>query len=407
MKAYTALSLFALILVGCGNTKGPSLPEAIYQERMFATSYTTRLPGTSPEMQAIAITQAVYAATREENSAGAIILTHQNPALAFTAMHRITHMPINAPLLYLDTTGRIGEPTQREMKRIKPDGVTQDGDVQVYVVGKVDRAVIETISSELRYKIRHFATNDPVYLAELLDRWQAAIKADHPDEVVISAMDHPRGIMHGIGAMGWNAHMGKGFAWVYRDSIPYATRLILDRRYGTEGTYMYVTGNSDVVSDSIVKELARYGLVRRVAGPNAFASNTVNAGYKDFGRDFGWWWGWNSRSFDWGLAQAGHNYIFVSVENVLGAIPSALLGHMGKHGPILVVEKQRVPPEVASYLKMVKPYPTAPTQTIINHAWIIGDTSVLSWEVQRRVHGHLRPSSMTAISVGGDNEQGQ
>ena len=211
--------------------------------------------------------------------------------------------------------------------------------------------------------------------------------------------------MHGMGAMGWNAHMGRGFAWVYRDSIPELTKVILDRRLGDAGAYLYITGGADIVSDKVAVELGRYGLVRRIAGDDPFAANAVNAGYKDFGRNYGWWLGWRSRAFNWGLAEAGHNYIFVSVDNILGAIPAALLGHMGKHGPILVIEKDTVPGRVASYLEMVKPFQTAPTQTIINHGWIIGDTSVLTWNVQKQVHSLLRPGGLELATSGEANAE--
>ncbi|MGH9629675.1 MAG: hypothetical protein ACRD7E_15275 [Bryobacteraceae bacterium] len=46
----------------------------------------------------------------------------------YTAMHRVTHMPVNAPLLYLDPSGQLSRATLDEMKRLKPDGVVQDGD---------------------------------------------------------------------------------------------------------------------------------------------------------------------------------------------------------------------------------------------------------------------------------------
>jgi hypothetical protein len=207
----------------------------------------------------------------------------QTVATAFTAMSRITHMPVNAPLLYLDRNGRLPADTRREMRRLRPDGVMQDGQTQVYIAGRFDPSVVREVERELGYKTRTFPARNPVELAELLDRWQSALKSDHEDEVIISSIDHPQGIAHGIGAMGWNAHMGKGFAWVYRDSIPDATRRILRRRLG--GAYIYITGGDDVVSADVARELARYGVVRRIRGPDVYATNAVNAGFKDFRLD--------------------------------------------------------------------------------------------------------------------------
>lgn len=382
--------LFGTILNGCGSTEGPPASQGALQDQAVATAHTARLPAGDPETQAIVLTQTVYPATREENAVGAIILTRQDLPEAFTAMHRVTHMPVNAPLLYVGQDGRLSTATLQEMRRLRPDGVVQDGRVQVYIVGRVDPAVAETVRNELGYKVRRLSAEDPVKLAELLDRWQAALKSDHPDEVVISALDHPEGIAHGIGAMGWNAHMGKGFAWVYRDSVPAETRRLLKRRFGP--AYLYLTGGPEVISDKVARELAQYGLVRRIHGPDSYASNTVNAGYKDFGRNFGWWWGWSSRDFGWGISQAGHNFIIGSRADLLGLIPAVVLGHMGKHGPLLLVSQDEVPQPVVDYLEMVRPFPSGPTETILNHAWIIGDESRVSWDVQRQIDTLLRPS---------------
>lgn len=379
------------LLVSCGKSEGPPAMENLpLQEEANFTSYTTRLPGYDPETISLLVTQSVYAATREENAVGAIILSPQDELIAFTAMHRITHMPVNAPLLYLDQKGEISKRTFQEMKRLKPDGVIQDQRKQVYAIN-VPKGEVERIKKELKYKVRTFNETDPVKLAELLDRWQAALKADHPDEVVISAVDHPDGIKHGMGAMGWNAHMGRGFAWVYTDSIPKATKEILKRRYGRHGSYMFLTGGPEVISDKVARELGEYGLVRRIFGDNVYSSNTTNAGYKDFGRNFGWAWGWKPREFGWGLAQAGHNFIFSSADNVLGTIPAAVLGHMGKHGPILLVESGELPESVKEYLKMVKPFPANPQETILNFGWIIGDDRYISRNVQMEIERHLSP----------------
>lgn len=386
----------ALVAVaGCGTTAGEPLEQAPVEA--IATAFTNRLPAGDPVTQAIMLTQAVFPATREENAPGAIILSPQDAAVAFTAMHRITHMPVNAPVLYLDENGRLPEPTRQEMKRLRPDGVVQDRQVQVYLVGG-DPSVAEQVERELGYNVRTLTAPDPVGLAELLDRWQAALKSDHEDPVVISAIDHPDGIAHGIGAMSFNAHMGMGFAWVYTDSIPEATRVILRRRHG--GPYIYLTGPEEVISADVERELARYGPVRRIQGPDVYATNAVNAGYKDFGRNYGWWWDESPRDWGWGIAQAGHNFIIGSADDMLGMIPAALVSHMGKHGPILLVAPGEVPPATRDYLEMVRPTAVSPDETILNFAWIIGDLNTVSWEVQQELTRLLSPSMPSGPRAG-------
>lgn len=378
------------LLAGCGVTDGQPVPKG--RAEALPTAYTNRLPAGDPETQAILLTQAVYPVTREENKPGAVILVPQDAPTAFTAMGRITHMPVNAPLLYLAADGTLSEQTFLELKRLKPDGVVQDGKVHVYAVGDVPEAAIARIEGELAYKVRRLSAPDPAALAELLDRWAAALKSDHPDEVVVTALDHPQGLAHGLPAMGWNAHMGKGFAWVQRDAIPDATRRILSRRFGK--AYIYLTGGPDVIADEVAIELARYGTVRRVAGADPAATSAVNAGYKDFGRNFGWWWDEEPRQFDWGIAKAGHNFVIGAADDVLGMIPAAVLGHMGKHGPILLVTRDGVPKRVADFLKMVRPFPTAPNESILNFAWIVGNERRVSWETQKEIHRLLAPRPM-------------
>lgn len=403
-----ALMAIATAVTACGSTEGtPVRPQhedldTAATTETTATAFTNRLPAGDPVTQAIVLTQTTYPATREENAAGAIILTIQDPAIAFTAMHRITHMPVNAPLLYLDEDGRLPEATRNEMRRLRPDGVMQDGRTQVYIAGPFDASVVEEVEGSLGYKVRTIGVEDPVKLAERLDRWHAALKSNHADEVIVSALDHPQGIAHGIGAMGWNAHMGRGFAWVYRDSVPEPTRRLLQRRYGD--SYIYLTGGEDVITPKVAQELAEYGPVRRIAGPDVFASNAVNAGYKDFGRNWGYWWDVTSRSLGWGIAQAGHNFIIGSAEDVLGLIPAAVLGHMGKHGPILLVERDSVPTPTRDYLEMVRPGRPSPNETILNFAWIIGDDSRVSPAVQDEITRLLAPRPPVAEAA--QEEQG-
>ncbi len=396
---YLLFLAIVLAATSCGTTDGPAgAGSHPLQQEAVATAYTVRIPGRNAEEQAILLAQTVYPATREDNAVGAIILVPQDAYIALTAMSRITHMPVNAPLLYLTTEGTISEQTLREMKRLRPEGVLQDWRTDVYAVN-VPPVEVQRIEELLGYRVRTFYADDAVELAEVLDRWQAAMKSDHADEVIISAIDHPHGIQHGLGPMGWNAHMGKGFAWVYRDSVPRATREILERRYGDHGAFMYLTGGDSVISNKVAVELARYGLVRRIAGPTPYATSAVNAGYKDYGRNWGWWWDWDPRDFGWGIAQAGHNYIIGRAEDELFMIPAAVLGHMGKHGPMLLVTRDSVPRPVMNYLNMVKPYPTGAQETILNYAWIIGDTARVSLVTQQAVDRLLSPFDVPVDTV--------
>lgn len=104
--------------------------------------------------------------------------------------------------------------------------------------------------------------------------------------------------------------------------------------------------------------------------------------------------------FGWGIAQAGHNFIIGNADDMLGLIPAVLLGHMGKHGPVLLVGRDAVPQAVRDYLEMVRPDVPSPNETVLNFAWIIGDPRRVSWEVQQEITRLLSPSSRFAAASG-------
>jgi hypothetical protein len=87
----------------------------------------------------------------------------------------------------------------------------------------------------------------------------------------------------------------------------------------------------------------------------------------------------------WGIDEPGHNVIFVNIDGPGGwqnAMPATTLSHMGKHAPVLAVDRDAVPPPAADYLETTKPYPTAPQQQLTNHGLVIGGEETITWETQ-------------------------
>ncbi|MCA9871997.1 MAG: hypothetical protein KC441_00005, partial [Anaerolineales bacterium] len=100
---------------------------------------------------------------------------------------------------------------------------------------------------------------------------------------------------------------------------------------------------------------------------------------------WGAWWWMAHRTFGWGISEAGHNAVFVNADGPGGwqnVLPATTLSHMGKHAPVLAITADGVPPAVANYLAILKPYPTAPQQQLVNHGWIIGGQETISWKTQ-------------------------
>jgi hypothetical protein len=292
------------------------------------------------------------------------------------AASRVTHFPVNAPVLFVDADGVPAE-TRAELARLAPDGNTYDRKVQVYLVGPIGAAVRREVEA-MGQRVRAFSSADPFELSEELDRWVASVHADHPDEVVIVQYQD---LGTGLAAVAWNAHMGSGLLFVDGETIPGATRRALERRFGGEA-YIYLFGDASVISEQVAVELARYGHVQRIHGATPSEIAVTFAGYRDAGINQGYWLSSSTRDFGWGIAEPGHNFTFVNAADWHVAVTGSLLSHLGKHGPLLVLPNGAIDDVTRRYLASVAPHGRSVRDELVNHGWILGTTTSISREVQ-------------------------
>jgi len=386
------LSLAGVLLVALGLVAGVELYERIYipsakpgempfldVDHDLVTLNTTRLGSDNPIETAVAVSNIIYPATESENTPGAVVLVNaDNLPEVMVAASRVQHFPVNAPLLYV-TRDEIPELTRQELLRLKPEGVAVDGNVQVYVVGTIGDEVVGQVEA-MGYKTRLLRAGDPIELAVLADDWSSTQHGDHRNVVAIANLDNPS---PAIPSIFWNAHMGQGFAFVTDEGVPEATMDMLKRR--ANGAWIYLFGDNTIISDETARELAQFGLVERIPRAGLPEASAFFAGFKDLGENWGGWYWLEARDFGWGISEAGHNAVFVNVDGPGGwqnAVVATTLSHMGKHAPVLAVSQNEVPEAVANYLKILKPYPTAPQHQQLNHGWIIGGEETISWDTQ-------------------------
>lgn len=135
-------------------------------------------------------------------------------------------------------------------------------------------------------KVRHFAQTDPFLLGEAMDSWSGAVHGDHPDEVVVVPIDS---LAWALPFAAWNAHMGQGFFFVTRDSVPAPTARALTRRFGKP--YIFLIGPQGMASAPVEDRLTDFGFVERIDQPDAYALSAFFAGFRESGRNFGYWVG--------------------------------------------------------------------------------------------------------------------
>jgi hypothetical protein len=327
----------------------------------------------------------VYGATHHEDRPHAVTLVRvDRQADAMLAAARITHFPVNSPILYIDED-RIPPETLAELRRLGPDGSAFDANVQVYLVGPISERVEQEVRETLGYETRAFRIADPFVLSEELDLWAAAVHAVRPAEVAIVQYDR---LATGLPVVAWNAHMGQGMLFVQGSAIPQATLRALGRRRAGR-TFVYLFGDTEIIPAAVERDLAAYGHVQRVPGRDAHEIGVAFAGYRDAGLKRGLWTTWSTRDFGWGIGEAGHNFTFANPDAWQDAVAGSLLSHMGKHGPMLLVRADGLPSSVASYLEHVRPSRGAPSAPMSNHGWILGGTPAISWATQADIDALL------------------
>jgi len=346
------------------------LPEA------FVTKNTLRIYGKDNLETAAAISQITYPATFDDDKPNAVILVRQDKKEDGILAARVIHHPINAPILFTEKD-TIPEVTWKEMERLDPQGVFSDRNIKVVLIGDIGSQVKEKIKDK-GWKFRHIEGKNPFELGKNISDYLGVLHGDHKNSVVIAPIEAPE---YGFPQMSWNAHMGDGFLFVTKDKVPKETAEALEDRFPY--AYIYILGDDKVISNKVEQQLANYGHVQRIPGSKDIYNQSVGfAGYKDVGKKFGWWINKRNREFGWGVAEAGHNFIFVNPRDWHGAVSASVLSHKGKHGPMLLIEEESIPEGVVKYLETVKPTYITPQQMLVNHGWVIGSTESISKEVQ-------------------------
>lgn len=374
---YTLLSVTALtVLLILGHIllwepQGKTLDVSTTQNEKLLelTGSTARLSGENHIQTATVYSQTIYAAAQEKDRPGAVVLVRDDDPATAIATTRLQHFPVNAPMLFVTGNGTIlPEDTKKELERLGPEGVTMDNNVQVYIVGNIDRRVVDEVE-KLNLKTQTISASNPIKFAEVLDEYIAVLESYHKQIVFVASTD---ALEYAYPAANWNAHMGDAFAYVTPDGVPEETKRILERRL-LYYPYIYVFAPSSVVNSTTMAELSKYGHVQRIPGSTPQEMAVRWAGYKDSGHMFSWLIGYIPRSVGWGYAEPGHNLLLASPEDWRVAVPSGVLSHMGKHGFLILTEPNGELPDAArSYLQVLKPSPTYPSQQVFNFAWVLG-----------------------------------
>jgi len=220
----------------------------------------------------------------------------------------------------------------------------------------------------------------PYALAAAIDRFSSAAAGKTSSDVMITSADDPA---YAMPAAGFAAESGDPILFVNGSGVPPQTRQAL---LAHQNPHIYVVGPPSIIPASVVKQLKRFGTVKRVGADGPAANAVAFAGYRDPACPFGQPCAHVPGSFGWALRSPGHGYVLVNDQRTLDAAAAAPLSASGQYGPLLLInDSSAMPQAVLNYfLNYATPGYTqeGPTAAVYNHGWVIGDPSAISVSVQ-------------------------
>jgi hypothetical protein len=374
-----ALGLALLVaLAGCGRDEAPRPEspkptlgakgdeEAAAQELgfpAFATKNTTRVGGADATADAAAIARAVYSGGSPVTRPRAVALADARDWRSALAASVLMAPPLRAPVL-LSQGRELPEASATALAALQPRGARQAGGAQLIRVGDVARPG--------GLKTTDVRGRDAFAVARGLDALQASARGRTSDRILIVSSDEPAFAMP---AAAWAAKSGDPILFVERDRVPPDTRAALDAH---QQPHIYVLGPSKVISPKVTRALRRLGTVVRVGGADPIRNAVAFARFVD-------------GAFGWGVVDPGHGLVFARADRTLDAAAAAPLSASGKYGPLLLLDDARdLPRPVEDFLLDIQPgYTRDPVRGVYNHAWIVGDGSAVSVDLQSRLDSLL------------------
>src|SRR5581483_3119101 len=260
----------------------------------LATKNTTRVAGIDPIADAAGVALAVYPSTVSGTHPQTVTVAPTDDWQATLASAVLMSSPIKAPILLSDKSG-LPTATRDALAALAPTCSGAAGGAQVITVGDVPNPNgLHAVAIK---------GSDPYVLAAGIDRFASAAAGRPSASVVIASGDEPA---YAMPAGAWSAESGDPVLFVSRSGVPRATRQAL-QSHGHPS--IYVLGPASVIPDSVLKELSKYGAVKRVGAQDPAANSVAFAVYRDPPCP-------NSQpcahvpgSFGWAMRSPGHGYV--------------------------------------------------------------------------------------------------
>jgi hypothetical protein len=355
----------------------------------LATKNTTRVSGGDPVADAAGVALAVYPSSTSGTHPNAVTIGPTDDWEAAIAASVLMAPPIRAPIL-LSPHSALPMASADALSTLAPGGSGAAGGAQVLLIGDVPKPPgLHSVA---------IAGSDPYLLAAGIDRFASAAQGRPSAAVVITSADAPE---YAMPAAGWAAESGDPILFVSSGGVPTPTKQAL-LSHGRPN--IYVLGPPSVIPDVVLKQLAKYGAVKRVGAQDPAANSVTFATYRDPPCVNGQPCAHVPGSFGWAMRSPGHGYVLLNASRTLDAAAAAPLSASGTYGPLLLVDSPvSLPTSVQNFFfDYATPGYTqeGPTAAVYNHGWVIGDASAISVAVQAALDADLEPQPVNSSSKG-------
>lgn len=362
----------AVLFSGCGkggpkvvHTGGlnPVAPIAPAGAAGQVTKNTTRLGGSSPAEDAAAVATAVHPPGQPPET---VVLVNQSDLGLALAASVLVGQPLNAALLYSEAGG-MPAPTEAALKGLSPSGAKALEGAQILTVGGA--------AAPSSYKARSLPGTGEAGQAASLLKVQEGLTGTAPKRVlVVDAKTEPA---YALPAAALAAGFGTPILLVERNGVPQATAEALAALHHPK---IYVIGPPKAVSEAVLRRLAGFGSVKRIAAETPAEQSVTVSRFSEEG-------------FGFGILEPGHGLAFVDGRDPLDAPAAAALATAGDFAPTLVLESpSTVPQPIVTYLEDIRgaySNTVPPYRSLYNHGWIVGGAEAISLAVQDRIDGLL------------------
>jgi len=329
--------------------------------QIINTLNTTRICGCNIYENAIKISNIAYA----DKSPGSIILVSGEIWQdAFTATS-LVHFPQNAPILFTPTN-YLDPNTLSQIFKLNPRGVNG---IKIFLIGGISYFVEQQLHMlGLRTKriggINFYDTAAKV--AEYLE---------YPQNIMIVSGEDYR---EGLCTCAYAAHSGDVVLFTEKHKLPWYTCRVIQT---TKNPHVFIIGSMDTISEIVETEISNLNVefVDRISGDTPYEVAVNFAKYKSPDDHFGW-----GRNY-----KDGHAFTFTSIRIAHDSASSSVFGHLGKHAPILSVNKNKLPDVTRHYIESVQPIPKPEPRPPFMHGWIIGCDNTISSKVQIEIEKEL------------------